>query len=516
MVLFIVVTMLLSGCLNTVFPQAEPVDDTPKDGQLRFFAATRPGGISNEFVHYNITFGQVGHARDLFLEDLVLMEAHQRTVDLVALEREQKAALVALDTVRDGDYHGFGFYISRATLATERIVGSENGRAVTEIEEHVIDYSDTEVTPRAPHVVFGGRTTDLFLEIDLQRSLGRLDDGSYKHTTVPAGISVYVDGVKAHEYRLDGGASRNDDGLDGPDDSVDEASTKPPKTSIEIKDPDTEARHYYHVTQLNKRMKRAVGLGEDLVFDASQSRSSHFSVNFEEQTAESLPIIDHQWDFGDGTRANGKRVVKNYTEGGLYDVVLKIRDAKDLTSNDHVTLFVPYSAEQKSASRSASESGSIPLPSSINPVDPSLSSNGHDYRFPADRANGSLHLGGYRVELHPQNPTGGDLAGLQDVRLKVKSGHFDAEVTGPGPHVLETAGIPIWRGPLKPWVDPEITLEVELVAGAMLDYDLHVEAHYYENLSRGLDPHEGHIHSDWPFGPDWRPLHWDGAPARED
>lgn len=508
-------TLLFAGCLDVVFPQAEPVDDTPTNGQLRVFAATRPGAVANEFVHYNITFGQVGHARDLYLEDVVLMEPRERTVDLVELEAQRKAALVAVDTVRDGEYYGFGFFISRASLATERIIGNENGRAVTQIEEHVIDYSETHVTPRAPHVVFGGRTTDIFLEIDLQRSLQRLDDGAYKHVTVPAGISVYVDGTKVHEYRMDGGASRAQDGETTPGSDTDTPSV-PPRTSLEIKDPDTEARHYYHVTQLNKRMKRAVGLAEDLVFDASQSRSHYVNYDPEDNSATRVPIVDHRWDFGDGTHARGARVVKNYTEGGLYDVVLEVRDAHDLTSRDHVTIFVPYTAEQREDSRSASETGSIALASSVNPVDPSMSTNEHTFRFAPDQKNGTLHLGGYRVELHPQNPTGDDLAGLQDVRLTVKNGHFNAEATGPGPHILETAGVPVWRGPLKPWAGPEFTIQVELVTGALLDYDLNVEAHYYENLSRGLDPHHGHIHGDWPFGPDWRPLHWNGTPARDD
>lgn len=517
MALLVAVVLLLSGCIDTVFPQAEREDDTPRDGQLRFFAATKPGGIGNEFVHYNITFGQVGHARDLFLEDLILMQPRQTTVDLVKLESERKAALVAVDTIRDGEYSGFGFFISRASVATERIVGNEAGRAITKIEEHVIEFSDSHVTPRAPHVVFGGRTTDIFLEIDLQRSFHRLEGGGYKHITIPAGVSVYVDGTKVHEYRMDGGESRQEaDELQNPDRAKGDAPSTAPETSLLIKDPTTDARYYFDVIQKNKRMNRAMGLTEDLLFDASDSWSHYLEFDPDTQITSRVPIIEHKWDFGDGTKATGSRIIKNYTEGGLFDVVLQIRDAHDLVSQDHATIFVPYTAEQKEASRSADASGTIPIASTINLLDPDLSEEKHTFRFPPNEENGTLRLGGYRVELHPQNPLENPLGDLQEIRLGFSSGQFRGDVTGPGPFVLESAGIPVWREPLKPWVDTELTIEVELVTGLAIDYELHVEAHYYYNLSRGLDPHDGHIHAAWPFGPDWRPLHWDGTPARDD
>lgn len=515
LVLLLVTSSLLSGCMDVIFPQREEIEEVPDDGLLRVWVATRPGGISNEFVHYNLTFGGVWHGRDLLLEDLVLMDPKEPHVDLVQLEDKRQAVQVASMVVPDGEYSGFAFNIDQATLGVERVVGNANGRAITEIQENALEHSGNVVTLRAFHVVFGGKTTDLFIEIDLQRSLYRGDGGSLVHSTVPAGVSVNVDDKKVDYHPMDGGASQTDpDSRGGSRDRDDQGA--PPNTALQIMDPETDARLYFDRTQPNKRMSQAVGLTQDLRFDASDSVSSYIRPDREKGTALPVPIVEHHWDFGDGTTMTGARVTKNYTQGGMFDVTLTIRDDKDNVARDHVSLFVPYNASQVVETRDQSADGRLLLGTSDLPEDPLGATQDHEFSFPPELDDGALRLGGYRVGLTTQDPTGGDLVGLMSTRLTVDSGHFQAEDTQSGVHHLQTAGVPVWRGPLSSWVEDEIRTEVQLMTGALVDYEIHVQAQYYHNLSRGRDPHSEHVHGSWPFGPNWKALHWDGTPGREE
>lgn len=508
----LVVTSLLAGCIDLVFPQKEEEIEPATHGLLRIFAATRPGGIGSEFVHYNITFGGVGIAQDILLEDLRPMEMRTSTVDLVYMERERKAVEIARARLPDGEYPGFGFYISHASVAVERIIGSQDGRAVTQIQEQRIDHSGNIITPRALHVVFAGRVTDLYIEIDLQRSLQRGDSGMLRHTTVPAGITVLVDNQRVDWIPMDGGASRlpADDPTRRQIEDLRDRGI-PPETSLIVEDADTGKRHYFDRAQPNKRINRAIGLGEDLAFDASRSVSNILRGDRTTGITDYIPIQQYHWDFGDGTTMSGARVTKNFTQGGLYDVTLTIRDEYDNTAQDHVTLFVPYRADQTVLTRTEKTTGTLAIGNSDTEAIPGLNTQQHSFTFPEDLEDGALNLGGYKVRLVAQDPLGGNLMGLQNTRLQVSSGHFQADETRFAPHELQTGGIPVWRGPLSAWVETEITVKVELVTGILADYELQVEAQYYHNLSRGLDPHDGHVHSQWPFGPRFDHLHWDGS-----
>ncbi len=516
LVLLLVSSSLLSGCLDVVFPQREEVVETPEDGELRIWVAARPGAISNEFVHYNLTFGHVWHARDILLEDLETMRAVNTQVDLVELEQQRKTVQVARTVVPDGEYSGFAFQIDQASVGVERVVGSKNGRAVTEIQETPLEHSGNVITLRAVHVVFGGRTTDLFIEIDLQRSFYRNDGGAFAHSTVPAGIAVHVDNKKVDYHPMDGGASQMPDNGSGDGSLKKEGRGTPPSTTLEIMDPETDARLYFDRTQPNKRVSQAVGLTQDLRFDASRSASNYIRPDREQGTALRVPIVEHRWDFGDGTTMTGAKVIKNYTKGGMFDVTLTVRDDNGNIARDHVSLFVPYNAEQAVKTRTEGAEGQLLLGTSDLPADSDHDSRDHAFSFPYELDDGALHLGGYRVQLTSQDPLGGDLAGVQSTRLRVSSGHFQTVDTKNGPHDLQTAGVPVWRGPLSYWVEDEIQIEVRLMTGALADYELNVEAQYYHNLSRGLDPHSQHVHGSWTLGPQWKSLHWDGTPGRDE
>jgi hypothetical protein len=508
------INLLFAGCLDLVFPQPEP-DTRPADhGILRVWAATTQGGISNEFVHYNVTFGGVAHARDLMLDELHPMEMRNREVDLVHMERERKAIEIARARVPDGEYQGFAFYMSQAKVAVERIVGSENGRPVTKIEEQLIDYSSSIAKPRAGHAVIGGRVTDLYLEIDLQRSFLRGDSGTLRHVTVPAGVAVYVDGHYVAWRPMDGGASRYPEGPtrenDGP------PQYPPPLVDLTVRDLETDKRHYWSLIHQGKRIGRAMGLHEDVVYDSSASHSQIIRGDYSTATADFVPIVEHKWDFGDGEILRGPKVTKNYTKGGIYDVVLTIRDSENNIASDHVTLFVPYTIDQVVKTRNQSASGQLLIGTQDLPLDSQTDHERHSFRFPEDLEDGTLRLGGYSVHLVTTSPAGGNLLGLQDVRLSVESGRFKTQETSNHPITLETAGIPVWRGPLSHWVKDEIDLEVQLMTGVLAEYELMVEAHYYYNLSRGLDHHPHHLHGSWPFGPMFNHLHWDGTREREE
>ncbi len=49
-------------------------------------------------------------------------------------------------------------------------------------------------------------------------------------------------------------------------------------------------------------------------------------------TSPNGPIVDYAWDFGDGATAGGVNVSHTYTEKGVYDVTLTVRDSASKTA----------------------------------------------------------------------------------------------------------------------------------------------------------------------------------------
>jgi PKD repeat protein len=62
-------------------------------------------------------------------------------------------------------------------------------------------------------------------------------------------------------------------------------------------------------------------VGEKVLFDGSGSHASDGG------------IVDYFWDFGDGNTGDGNAVAHAYTQAGVYQVILTVRDKSGLTSN---------------------------------------------------------------------------------------------------------------------------------------------------------------------------------------
>ena len=71
-------------------------------------------------------------------------------------------------------------------------------------------------------------------------------------------------------------------------------------------------------------------------------------------------IVDYRWNFGDGTKASGKRVKHTYTEAGTYYAILTVIDNDMRTGTAQVEIFVSTGEPVPVISVSAS-SGMIPL-----------------------------------------------------------------------------------------------------------------------------------------------------------
>lgn len=521
----IMVTTLFSGCvgIDWFLPQKDEAFVPTGDGMVRVWVAAKPGALGPEFAHYNISFGWMGLAEDIFMAHMVPMRSLGTTADLVELERDKQAKLLGEVRVPPGEYHGFAVTTTGAKIGLREVVGNDNGRPITTVEERVLPHrttnTDTPTPIRVGHLVASQVVTDLYLEVDLSRSL-MAEEGELRHRTVPYAVSVYVQGKKAARELYDGGVQAAIDRSDGKargygGQHLDTSRFSKPWSEIDIYDPVTEKQLYSGSNMPSKRLNRAVGLHEDLRFDGTDS------ISYVMDDTGRQPIVRYDWDFGDGTTARGPSVMHNYTEGGLYEVQLTVRDGYDLVGHNFMTLFVPYTADQAVATRDETRTGQILVGNAANyngdlywfhsPV----TNAEHSVSFPGDLEGGDLRLGGYRVTLE-FTPVGGSAAGgVTSMRLRTDSGHFEGNATGISPVVLETGGMPVWRGPLNDWVSTDLDIGVELITGAVVDYEVIVEALYYGNLSRGIDPHPMHRHGDWPFGPMWDHLEWDGT-LRED
>ncbi|RLF40407.1 MAG: hypothetical protein DRN12_05450 [Thermoplasmata archaeon] len=73
--------------------------------------------------------------------------------------------------------------------------------------------------------------------------------------------------------------------------------------------------------------KTYVAVGESILFDGSHSVDDN-------------GIVNYTWDFKDGSMGYGVNVVHSFTQEGLYDVVLTVRDAEGLTDSDTIEIQV--------------------------------------------------------------------------------------------------------------------------------------------------------------------------------
>ncbi|MCB0225904.1 MAG: PKD domain-containing protein, partial [Anaerolineae bacterium] len=69
-------------------------------------------------------------------------------------------------------------------------------------------------------------------------------------------------------------------------------------------------------------------VGQPVKFDGSRSRRGDY------------PIVDYEWEFGDGREAEGKQVSHTYTEAGTYRVRLAVRDSAGLRDRTSVEIEI--------------------------------------------------------------------------------------------------------------------------------------------------------------------------------
>ena len=74
-------------------------------------------------------------------------------------------------------------------------------------------------------------------------------------------------------------------------------------------------------------LPRAVNVGQNVTFDASQSQDIG-------------RIVSYEWDFGDGTNGSGSVVVHSYNREGTYNVQLNLTNNQGLSSLDSLTIVV--------------------------------------------------------------------------------------------------------------------------------------------------------------------------------
>ena len=72
------------------------------------------------------------------------------------------------------------------------------------------------------------------------------------------------------------------------------------------------------------------------------------SVSFDASgSTDNVAIVSYEWDFGDGTTGTGKTTTHNYTEPGVYNVTLTVKDTVGKSDKDSITVTVeasqPYS-----------------------------------------------------------------------------------------------------------------------------------------------------------------------------
>lgn len=493
------VTTSLSGCIAVDFFLPRKGEDGPVgegNGVVRVWVAAQPGALPSDFAFFNLTFAPPGHMQDPAGTRFAPMGSAPSTIDLITLERDRKAAPLGTLIAPPGDYYGFSFRVLDANLTLSEVVGNDNGQeAVRYIHKPVA----TNTAPGVIHVehgVFPDGVTDLYLEVDITRSL-MYERGAYAQALVVVGVSFYVNGFKAHQERLQPGIDGTANDPDRP-----RVTPDPPTARFEAWD-DENGKRLYHSIAPHKRVETAVGLGQDIRFHSR----SFSNVRVDNEAAR---VVETRWNFGDGTSSASGTAIKNWTKGGVYDVSLTVRDEADLVSRTFGTFFVPYGPDEATTLQRDARAGTILLGSGNLDLGGDLHRADESFDFPEDLEDGGLRLGGYRLTLHFSDPTGG-LSSLGTVmKMDVQSGNLDTEVQGTSPLVIETAGMPFWRGPITPWVATDVQIDLDLITGVYVSYDLTVEALYYENASKGYDPHPTHRHGEWLFGPRFNHLDHEG------
>jgi len=65
------------------------------------------------------------------------------------------------------------------------------------------------------------------------------------------------------------------------------------------------------------------------------------SVSFDASgSTDNVAIVSYEWDFEDGTTGTGKTTTHNYTEPGVYNVTLTVKDAAGNSDTDSITVTV--------------------------------------------------------------------------------------------------------------------------------------------------------------------------------
>lgn len=482
-------TLTFSGCLGPDglwSPRITPPEDQPP-GIVRTWIATTPSDLPDEFAHINVTMGGTALRHSLDDKDMTAIHPVREVVDLAALRRNLQAAQVGQHQAPAASLIGVTFMFVAAEVVVRRVIGTQDGEPVYRNEHYEAAAPGMPAKLQAPFSILSGSVTDVYIELDLTKSLEVKGLGSYSLEHGVSRVSVYVDNVKLSEHDVTGRALRaeqrekyGDVSYMGQD--VDRPVRKPDARLVAS---DPWGRDLGKWSR-NGYVSRAVGLDEPIRWDATLSTYD-----------KGASAKEVRWEFGDGTKAFGAKVTKAFDSGGIYDVAVTVRDTNDLSDTAVMTIFVPYRPDEARSSQSMSRAGTIVHGATMEAMEATPFNGTFDLQFNATLGNWTL--GGYTVAL--ETHALGDEDGLADqvmmTRLNVTTGMVDASIEGAGDLVIATAGIPTSRGTLLDWVEPLVELELDVPMGVAMTYQLVVTAHYYEPLAKGADPHGAHLHGPW-------------------
>lgn len=512
----LVASVSLSGCIGPEWLKTRPPG--PEDavqGVVRFFVAAKPGGLPEDFIHYNITLGPVKQVRDPLGTQMVEIDPGGTTVDLQHLEREKKAALVAeYRSTKEERWEGVELSTTTAELVRRRVVGNVGGEPVYSKETIEVDVPKKpfEATQHgmviAPHEIELGRVIDIYVELDIRKSLVVKGRDVFEHRTFYYGASLYIDGVKVGQRTFSHENNQvNKRGYGDRPQGLPDVMARP-TPYLEVIDPWGDEVYRPNFLHLHKS---ALALGTPYLFDGRESHG-----NMIDQKGTQVPIVEWTWDFEEGAKSRKEATWKRFDTGGVFDVGLTVRDGLDSYATTWATMFVPYPADEAVDTRKDTRTGSLALGTggSSQPLEPDRTSL--RLEFPEDLTDGVWNLGGYRIVVEFDDPIGlEEDDDLTLMRLEAASGYLKKSIEGTSPLVIETAGIPVWKGPLEDWVEDALDLDLTLLQGPAVDYTVHVEALYFGNLSRGIDSHGAHVHGAWHIlQPYWDHLTPEGRPIK--
>ncbi|MBW3583286.1 MAG: hypothetical protein KY455_09335 [Euryarchaeota archaeon] len=506
----------LSGCIGPEWMKTRPLGpEAEVQGVVRYFVATKPGGLPEDFIHYNITLGPVKQVRDQLGTQMVEIDQGGKTIDLQYLEREKKAVQVAeYRSAKEERWEGFELSTTTAELVRRRVVGNVDGEPVYTAERIEVDVPKKpfEATQHgmvlARHAIAHGMVVDLYVELDIRKSLIVKGRDVFEHRTFYYGVSIYINDAKVGQQTFSHENNPANRRVHGDRPQVLPDVLARPTPYLEVIDPWGEEVYRPNFLHLHKS---ALALGTPYLFDGRESHG-----NMYDQKGTQVPVVEWTWDFEEGVKSRKDATWKRFDTGGVFDVGLMVRDGLDSYATTWVTMFVPYPAAEAVDVRKEARTGSLFMSTagSALPLDPDRESL--DLFFPEDLTDGVWNLGGYRIVVEFDDPLGlEEDDDLTLLRLDAASGYLKKSIEGTSPLVIETAGIPVWKGPLEDWVDDELVLDLTLLQGPAVDYTVRVEALYFGNLSRGIDSHGAHVHGAWHIlQPYWDHLTPEGRPIK--